>query len=71
MIPGLSNLSIDAISFWIGVLVASVFWLMIGWVRPLFKQIRENLKKTRETRSNRGSSSIEEYYRQTVLKQAQ
>ncbi|NQU31063.1 MAG: HEAT repeat domain-containing protein [Anaerolineae bacterium] len=71
MIPGLSNLSIDAISFWIGVLVASVFWLMIGWVRPLFKQIRENLKKTRETRSKRGSSSIEEYYRQTVLKQAQ
>lgn len=66
-----SNLTIDAISFWVGALVASAFWLMIGWVRPLFKQIRENFQKSRETASMRGSSNIEEYYRQTVLKQAQ
>jgi len=66
-----SNLTIDALSFWVGALVASAFWLMIGWVRPLLKQIRENLQKNRESASMRTSSNIEDYYRQTVLKQAQ
>ncbi len=71
MFPLFSNLDVDAISFWIGIFVASAFWLMLRWVRPLFKQIRENFQKNREAASMRGSSNIEEYHRQTVLKQAQ
>ncbi|MBT3315434.1 MAG: NACHT domain-containing protein [Anaerolineae bacterium] len=66
-----SNLTIDAISFWIGAAAASAFWLLLRWTRPLLKQIRENWKKGREEAAMRGASNIEEHHRQTVLKKAQ
>ena len=66
-----SNLVVDAISFWIGVAVASAFWLMLGWARPLLRQVRENWQKRREVAAMRGSSNIEDHHRQRVLKKAQ
>lgn len=65
------KLTVDSISFWVGFVSASVFWLMLSWARPLIKQIRENLQKNREDATMRSASGIEESHRQAVLKAAQ
>ncbi|MBT3338146.1 MAG: NACHT domain-containing protein [Anaerolineae bacterium] len=71
MFPRNPNFTIEALSFWVGFIAASAFWLMLGWIRPLFKQTREGWQKKREETAMRGTSNIEEYHRQAVLKYAQ
>ena len=66
-----SKVVIDSTSFWVGAAAASVFWLLLGWVRPLLKEMRENWQKNREEVAMRRSSNIEEHHRQAVLKKAQ
>ncbi len=66
-----SNQGIDSLSFWVGFIAASAFWLLLGWARPLLKQIREGWQNRREEKAMRGTSNIEENHRQTVLKYAQ
>ncbi|MDO9348720.1 MAG: hypothetical protein Q7T47_05490, partial [Anaerolineales bacterium] len=64
---------IDRISFWIGVLIATVFWWIIAAIRPLFAQALQNLKAKRKEKKekSRRASPIEERYRQMILQQAQ
>ncbi len=64
---------IDRISFWIGVLIATVFWWIVTAIRPLFAQALQNLKAKRKEKKekSRGASAIEERYRQMILQQAQ
>ena len=66
-----SKVVIDSTSFWVGAAAASVFWLLLGWARPLLKEMRENWQKNREEVAMRRSSNIEEHHRQAVLKKAQ
>jgi HEAT repeat protein len=35
----------DRLSFWLGFLAASLFWLLIGWLRPAFAQMREKIRQ--------------------------
>ncbi len=71
MFPRNQDFGIESISFWVGFVAASAFWLLLGWIRPLLKQVRENWGKRREETAMRGTSNIEETHRQTVLKHAQ
>ncbi len=68
---GSSKFSIDAFSFWIGAAVASAFWLMLRWARPLLAQIRENWQEKREATALRTSGNVEAYHLRLVLKKAQ
>ena len=44
----------DRLSFWLGFLAACLFWLLIGWLRPAFAQMREKLRmQARATRQER------------------
>ncbi len=65
------KLTVDSISFWIGFVAASAFWLMLSWMRPLVQQIKESWEKSREEAAINRSSGIEEIHRQAVLKTAQ
>ncbi len=64
---------IDRISFWIGVLIATVFWWIVAAIRPLFAQALQNLKVKRKEKKekSRRANPIEERYRQMILQQAQ
>ncbi len=66
-----SKFSIDAFSFWIGAAVASAFWLLLRWARPLLMQIWENWQEKREAVALRTSSSVEAYHLALVHKKAQ
>ncbi len=65
------KLTVDSISFWIGFVAASAFWLMLSWMRPLIQQIKESWAKGREEAAINRSSGVEEIHRQAVLKTAQ
>lgn len=64
---------IDHISFWIGVLSATVFWWIVAAIWPLFAQALQNLKAKRKEKKekSRRVNPIEERYRQIILQQAQ
>ena len=62
---------INLISFWIGFAAAILFWWIIGAMRPLFRQVRQNWRTKRETAKVSSTSKVEENYRQLVLRQAQ
>jgi HEAT repeat protein len=65
--------SIDIISFWVGFLIASLFWWVISMLRPAFKQIVENNRKQKSDKkeASRYAGAIEDRYRQAVLQAAQ
>lgn len=64
---------IDNFSFWLGVVLASVFWWMLSMLRPAFQQMRENARARQAEKKEkaRTSTAVEERYRQTLLRQAQ
>jgi len=62
---------IDPFSFFIGVFVGIIFWLMFGRVRPLLTQVRENLQEQREVAKVRRSSGLEDNHRRITLRRAQ
>jgi len=62
---------IDPFSFFIGVFVGIIFWLMFGRVRPLLTQVGENLKEQREVAKVRRSSGLEDNHRRITLRRAQ
>jgi HEAT repeat protein len=64
-------LAVDPVSFIVGFLFASAFWWLIARVRPLWAEIRTNLKETREESQTRKTSSVEENHRRTTLRRAQ
>jgi len=64
-------ISLDAISFAIGFITASLFWWLVGRARPLLTEISQNTKKRQEEAQVRRTSSVEENHRRTILRHAQ
>ncbi len=64
---------IDEFSFWLGFILATVFWWIIALVRPALHQMAENARQKRQEKKEHAKSVniIEEHYRQNVLLQAQ
>ena len=62
---------IDMLSFWIGAIVASIFWAMISALRPSLRTAIEALQKQREQAKLRSSSGIEDTHRKIVYRQTQ
>ena len=64
-------LSIDPLSFFFGFIIATAFWWMVARARPLWKEMRENLKARREESQSRRVSNLEENHRRVTLRRAQ
>jgi hypothetical protein len=62
---------IDPVSFFIGFVTASIFWLLVSRARPLLAEMRTNWKERQEEAKTRRSSSVEENFRRTTLRRAQ
>jgi hypothetical protein len=63
--------SIDMISFWIGVAVASVFW-WVGWLtRPLIGQLISSARERSRERQLQLSAGVEDTHRKIIYKQTQ
>jgi len=62
---------IDLNSFIIGFVAASVFWFLAAKARPLWEDIRRDLKEQREAAQSRKTSSVEENHRRVTLRRAQ
>jgi HEAT repeat protein len=65
------RLPIDSFSFIVGFVIASAFWWLVVRVRPLWAEIRKNLKENREVAQTRKTSSVEENHRRITLRRAQ
>ena len=64
-------LRIDALSFLLGFVLASIFWWAIRASRPALRQARESIRRRSQEARERGASGVEERYRRLTLKQAQ
>jgi HEAT repeat protein len=65
---------IQEFSFWLGVMVATIFWWLMAAFRPAFQHILETLREKRaaeKERKARMPSAVEEHYRQAILLRAQ
>ena len=58
-------------SFIVGFVVGILFVWLIGRVRPLFSQVRENVKEQREVAKVRRASGLEDNHRRITLRRAQ
>ncbi len=63
--------SLQAFSFIVGFITATVFWWLMGHMRPLWGEIRENWRTSREEAKARRSMGVEENHRRTTLRRAQ
>ncbi|MFO7584152.1 MAG: NACHT domain-containing protein, partial [Anaerolineales bacterium] len=62
---------IDMLSFWIGFIVASIFWAIISALRPSLRNAIAAIKKQREEAKLRVGSNIEDSHRRNIYNQAQ
>jgi HEAT repeat protein len=62
---------IEPFSFFAGFATASVLWFLLSRARPLFAELRQNLKEQRELAKTRKTSSVEENHRRLTLRRAQ
>ncbi|GAB4537933.1 MAG: hypothetical protein Fur002_00560 [Anaerolineales bacterium] len=62
---------IDLNSFIIGFVAASVFWFLVSKARPLWDELKRDLKEQREAAQSRKTSSVEENHRRITLRRAQ
>jgi hypothetical protein len=62
---------IEPLSFFIGFITASIFWLLVSRARPLLAEMRANWRERQEEAKTRRSSSAEENYRRATLRRAQ
>jgi hypothetical protein len=62
---------LDMLSFWIGFIVASIFWAIIASVRPALRNALEMLKQQRQEARLRAGSSIEDNHRRNICQQTQ
>lgn len=62
---------IDMLSFWIGAIVASIFWAIVAALRPSWRNAIEAIKQQREEVKLRASSGIEDVHRKIVYRQTQ
>jgi hypothetical protein len=65
--------AIDNVSFWLGIIVATLFWWIVNGLRPLFRAMNQNMRaRQAEAREkSHAVSAVEERYRRIVLRQAQ
>jgi HEAT repeat protein len=65
--------NIDALSFWLGIILASFGWWMYSFLRPTLQNMRAGLltRQIEKKEKIHSSSSVEEHYRQSVLHHAQ
>ncbi len=65
------RLAVDPLSFFVGFVTASAFWWLATRARPLWAEIRANIKENREVVQTRKTSSVEENHRRITLRRAQ
>ncbi|MDK1027822.1 MAG: HEAT repeat domain-containing protein [Anaerolineae bacterium] len=65
------RISIQPISFFIGFLAATIFWWLMGRIKPLWGEIKENWQNSRDEAKTRRSLGVEENHRRTTYRQAQ
>ena len=58
-------------SFFLGFISATIFWLLITRARPLWEEMRANLKEQREAAESRKTNTVEENHRRITLRRAQ
>jgi len=63
--------AIDPLSFGIGFVAASLFWLLVSRMRPALKEWREGRTTRRETAQAKRASGVEETHRRITLRRAQ
>lgn len=63
--------ALDTFSFLVGFVTATVFWWLLGRMRPLFAEIKEGWATRREEAQVRRSTGVEENHRRTTLRRAQ
>ncbi|MBI3738595.1 MAG: hypothetical protein HY258_06070, partial [Chloroflexi bacterium] len=65
------SISLDPFSFFFGFVTASIFWWLMARARPIWKELRENIKKQSDEAQTRRTSNVEENHRRTTLRRAQ
>jgi len=65
--------TIDNVSFWLGVIVSTLFWWIVNGLRPLFRAMNQNIRarKAEANEKSHAASAVEGRYRRIVLLQAQ
>ncbi len=65
------RIAIDPFSFIVGFVIGSAFWWLATRARPLWAEMRANIKENREAAQTRKSSTVEENHRRLTLRRAQ
>lgn len=65
------QIEIYPFSFFLGFISATIFWLLITRARPLWEEMRANLKEQREAAESRKTNTVEENHRRITLRRAQ
>ncbi len=65
------GIEIHPLSFIVGFVFGSAFWWLATRARPLWAEMRANLKEQREATQTRKSSTVEENHRRLTLRRAQ
>ncbi len=65
------SFALDPFAFIIGFLTASLFWFIVGRIRPIWDEMRAGVKENREVARSRKTSSVEENHRRLTLRRAQ
>lgn len=65
------SLPVDPSSFIFGLLIASILWWVITRARPLWRDIRQDLRDRREDSQTRRLNDVEEDHRRITLRRAQ
>jgi len=67
--------AIDALSFLLGIILASLFWWIISILRPALQNMQEAFRARRNEKEKKEKvqtgSIVEEHYRRTILRHAQ
>ena len=63
--------SLETFSFVVGFITATVFWWLMARMRPLWAEIRENWKTSREEAKARRATGVEENHRRSTFRRAQ
>ena len=61
----------EPFSFGIGIVIGILFWILLGRIRPAFKEWRQGRSVRREEAQVRRSSGVEENHRRITLRRAQ
>lgn len=65
------QIEIYPFSFFLGFISATIFWLLVTRARPLWEEMRANLKEQREASERRKTNTVEENHRRITLRRAQ